>query len=127
MPVRGNEKGSPFPLCLSIKVYQERRATWQPEQVLSGHLPDTRMAPIWYVGGGMGDVCGETGESGIDWVIVGGESGRNHRPFNLDWARMIRNECVSACVPFFFKQVGGLTPKSGGKMLDGREWCEMPS
>lgn len=62
----------------------------------------------------------------IDWVIVGGESGPQHRPFDVDWARSLRDTCVEMAVPFFFKQHGGMTAKSGGKLLDGREWCEMP-
>jgi protein gp37 len=64
---------------------------------------------------------------GIGWVIVGGESGADHRAFDLDWARGIRDRCVEASVPFFFKQVGGRTPKAGGRDLDGRMWSEMPS
>jgi protein gp37 len=63
---------------------------------------------------------------GIDWVIVGGESGRKHRPLNLDWARGIRDQCLLAGVPFFFKQVGGRTPKAGGRLLDEREWNGWP-
>lgn len=63
---------------------------------------------------------------GIDWVIVGGESGPDHRSFDLAWARTIRDACVAAEVPFFFKQVGGRTPKAGGRDLDGRTWDEMP-
>jgi protein gp37 len=64
--------------------------------------------------------------TGIHWVIVGGESGPRHRPMDLDWARGIRDQCLEARVPFFFKQVGGRTPKSGGRELDGRTWDEMP-
>lgn len=64
---------------------------------------------------------------GIDWVIVGGESGRGHREMDLDWARDIRDQCMTAGVPFFFKQVGGRTPKAGGRLLDGREWNELPA
>ena len=64
---------------------------------------------------------------GINWVIVGGESGSEHRPMDLDWARDIREQCLKARVPFFFKQVGGRTPKAGGRLLDGREWNEMPT
>jgi protein gp37 len=62
----------------------------------------------------------------LDWVIVGGESGPRFRLFDLDWARTIRDQCTSAGVPFHFKQVGGRTPKAGGKALDGREWCQFP-
>ena len=63
---------------------------------------------------------------GIHWVIVGGESGPGHRPIRVEWVRDIRKQCVSANVPFFFKQWGGRTPKSGGRKLDGRYWDEMP-
>ena len=63
---------------------------------------------------------------GIDWVIVGGESGPGHRPIQPEWVRDIRAQCVAARIPFFFKQWGGRTPKAGGRMLDGQEWNEMP-
>ena len=65
--------------------------------------------------------------SGIDWVIVGGESGHHHRAVQLEWVRDIRDQCVRADVAFFFKQVGGRTPKAGGRMLDGRTWDQMPT
>src|SRR5690348_14838170 len=58
--------------------------------------------------------------SGIHWVIVGGESGHRHRPINIEWVRNIRQQCLAASVPFFFKQWGGLTAKSGGRVLDGK-------
>lgn len=64
--------------------------------------------------------------SGIDWVIVGGESGFGHRPIEVDWVRNIRDECNGAGIAFFFKQWGGHTPKAGGRELDGRTWDEMP-
>jgi protein gp37 len=64
---------------------------------------------------------------GIHWVIVGGESGAGHRPMNPAWVRQIRAQCVSAGVAFFFKQWGGRTPKSGGRVLDGRLWNEEPA
>lgn len=63
----------------------------------------------------------------IDWVIVGGESGPGARPMSADWVRPIRDQCDVAGVPFFFKQWGGRTPTSGGRVLDGRTWDEMPS
>jgi protein gp37 len=65
--------------------------------------------------------------SGIDWVIVGGESGRGARPVETDWVREIRDQCVSAGVGFFFKQWGGLRASTGGRLLDGRTWDESPS
>ncbi len=65
--------------------------------------------------------------TGIGWVIVGGESGPKHRPMKPEWVRSIRDQCVSAGVPFFFKQWGGRTPRSGGRLLDGRTWEEFPA
>jgi protein gp37 len=62
----------------------------------------------------------------IDWVIAGGESGPKHRPMDLDWARSLRDQCQVAGVSYFFKQVGGATPKSGGDLLDGVQWHQMP-
>lgn len=62
----------------------------------------------------------------ISWVIVGGESGRNHRPIRPEWVREIRDQCLSTKVPFFFKQWGGPRPKSGGRELDGRIWNDYP-
>ena len=65
---------------------------------------------------------------GIHWVIVGGESGRHARPMNLDWARGVRDLCISAGVAFFLKQLGGRRSKRGGSeaLLDGRRWLELP-
>lgn len=64
--------------------------------------------------------------SGIAWVIVGGESGPGARPLEADWVREVRDQCVVTRTAFFFKQWGGLRPKSGGRLLDGREWNEFP-
>jgi protein gp37 len=64
--------------------------------------------------------------TGIDWVIVGGESGPGARYMDPEWVREVRDQCVRADVAFFFKQWGGLRPKSGGRTLDGREWSEFP-
>jgi Protein of unknown function (DUF5131) len=63
---------------------------------------------------------------GIDWVIVGGESGPGFRPLDLDWVRDLRDRCVRLRIPLFFKQVGGRTPKAGDRELDGRTWDEFP-
>lgn len=63
---------------------------------------------------------------GIHWVIVGGESGVHHRHMDPAWVRDIRDQCVAARIPFFFKQWSGTRPKSLGRDLDGRTWDEMP-
>src|SRR5206468_1523749 len=63
---------------------------------------------------------------GIDWVIVGGESGPGARPMNPAWVRDIRDQCARAAVPFFFKQWGGTRKKKAGRLLDGRTFDEMP-
>jgi protein gp37 len=65
--------------------------------------------------------------AGIDWVIVGGESGPGARPMDVSWVRELRDQCRAANVAFFFKQWGGLRPKSGGRDLDGRPWNEFPA
>ena len=63
---------------------------------------------------------------GIDWVIVGGESGPRARPMDGRWALDIRDQCRQAGVPFFFKQWGGRNKKAAGRLLAGRTWDEMP-
>lgn len=63
---------------------------------------------------------------GLRWVVVGGESGPKARPMKAEWARTVRDQCLDANVAYFFKQVGGRTSKSGGRLLDGREWNQMP-
>lgn len=63
---------------------------------------------------------------GVHWVIVGGESGPDHRPIEAWWVRDIREQTARAGAAFFFKQWGGAKPKSGGRELDGRTWDEMP-
>lgn len=64
--------------------------------------------------------------SGIDWVIVGGESGPGARPMNPEWVLEIRNQCTRAKVPFFFKQWGGVNKKKAGRLLEGKTWNQMP-
>jgi protein gp37 len=63
----------------------------------------------------------------IHWVIVGGESGPRARPIKEEWAIAVRNQCVAAGVPFFFKQWGGRSPKTGGRTLDGKTWSQFPA
>ncbi|MBA3563950.1 MAG: phage Gp37/Gp68 family protein [Gammaproteobacteria bacterium] len=63
---------------------------------------------------------------GIDWVIVGGESGPKARPVDPAWVTDLRDQCERARVPFFFKQWGGKNKKRTGRLLEGRTWDEMP-
>jgi protein gp37 len=64
--------------------------------------------------------------TGIDWVIVGGESGPKSRPMAPEWAADLRDQCRRVSVPFFFKQWGGKNKKQAGRLLDGQVWDEMP-
>ena len=64
--------------------------------------------------------------TGIDWVIVGGESGPGARPMEADWVRSIRDLCLRSDVPFFFKQWGGVFKKKTGRTLDNKTWDQMP-
>jgi len=66
------------------------------------------------------DLCG------IDWIIVGGESGPGARPMKEKWVVDIRDQCHAADVPFFFKQWGGVRKKRAGRVLKDRTWDEMP-
>ena len=63
---------------------------------------------------------------GIDWVIVGGESGPGARPMRPDWVLDLRDQCRRVGVPFFFKQWGGPNKKRTGRELQGRTWDELP-
>ncbi len=63
---------------------------------------------------------------GVDWVIVGGESGPGARPMDPAWARDVRDQCLAQGVPFFFKQWGGVNKKAAGRHLDGRVWEQFP-
>jgi protein gp37 len=63
---------------------------------------------------------------GIDWVIVGGESGPGSRPMEAEWVTSIRKQCRQAKVAFFFKQWGGVQKKRTGRVLEGRTYDEMP-
>jgi protein gp37 len=70
---------------------------------------------------------GEVDLSGIHWVIVGGESGPGARPMQYEWVASIRDQCLVAGVPFFFKQWGGVQKKRNGRTLDERTHDEMPA
>jgi protein gp37 len=64
---------------------------------------------------------------GIDWAIVGGESGPSARPVDPAWVADLRDQCLKARIPFFFKQWGGVQKKKTGRTLEGRTWDEMPT
>lgn len=63
---------------------------------------------------------------GVDWVIVGGESGPKARHMSPEWVTNLRDQCLVQKVPFFFKQWGGVNKKKAGRLLNGRTWDEMP-
>ena len=69
---------------------------------------------------------GEFDLAGIDWVIVGGESGPGARPMEAAWVRSIRTQCRNHRIPFFFKQWGGVQKSRNGRHLDGRLYDEFP-
>jgi len=64
---------------------------------------------------------------GIQWAIIGGESGPGARPLEPVWVADIRDQCIRAKVPFFFKQWGGVNKKKAGRLLEGRTWDEIPT
>jgi len=68
----------------------------------------------------------DLGLSGIDWAIVGGESGPGARPMKKEWAMDIRDQCKAQKVAFFFKQWGGVNKKRAGRRLDGHLYSDMP-
>jgi len=71
--------------------------------------------------------CCKTDLKGIDWAIVGGESGPGARPMKKEWVTEILHNCKTENVPFFFKQWGGTNKKRNGRLLDGQTWDEMPA
>ena len=91
------------------------------------HLRQTRATVRFLSAEPLLDDLGPVDFRGIHWVIVGGESGPRARPMKQEWVRNIRRQCLHQQVPFFFKQWGGFRPKSGGRLLDGREWNEYPA
>lgn len=64
---------------------------------------------------------------GLDWVIVGGESGPQARPIKEEWVLSIQSKCQKEGVPFFFKQWGGVNKKKAGRLLQGRTWDQLPA
>ena len=74
----------------------------------------------------LGDL-GKVNLKGINWVIVGGESGPNFRPMESKWATNIRDQCLKKDIPYFFKQWGGYNKKVNGRKLEGKEWSQTPN
>lgn len=71
--------------------------------------------------------AGKISLENIDWVIVGGESGPRSRPILKEWVDEVKDQCLAANVPFFFKQWGGFNKKKTGRLLDGRVWNQIPA
>lgn len=69
---------------------------------------------------------GELDLHGINWVIVGGESGPRARPIREQWVLSLRDQCLAADIPFFFKQWGGTRKSTTGRTLQGRTWDAIP-
>lgn len=94
------------------------------------------LGPIDLAKGGL--LARDEFDRGLDWVIVGGESGPGARPMHPNWARSLRDQCTATGVAFHFKQWGAWGPsdpneelrwwgkKAAGRMLDGRTWDEFP-
>lgn len=135
-----------------LGVSVEDRKTWMERSEILRQIP-AAVRMVSYEPA-LGDL-GQIDLSGIGWLICGGESGPNARPMHPDWARSVRDQCVTAGVPFFFKQWGEFSPvkpndhgpwpgskvekwedspmlikygkKSAGRLLDDREWNEYPT
>jgi len=118
---RYHDKPAPSHIWLGVSV-EDRRALRRIDHLRAANA-SVRFLSIEPLLEPLGSVDLE----GIHWVIVGGESGPGFRAMKLRWARELRDQCVEAGVAFFFKQWGGLRPKSGGNQLDGRVWDEYPA
>ena len=107
---------------------ENSRFSWRIEELLdvSAHLRFISAEPLL----GRVDFKAYLASDGIGWVIAGGESGGRPkhppRPMKSEWVQLVRDQCIEAGVPFFFKQWGGRLP-GGSALLDGRSWQEMPS
>jgi protein gp37 len=118
---RYGEAGAPPHVWLGVSVEDGTKLS------RARHLADTPAAMRFLSIEPLLGPVGRLPLDGIGWVIVGGESGPKARPMLPDWAREVRDQCLANRVPFFFKQWGGPRPKSGGRLLDGREWSQWPA
>jgi len=94
-----------------------------------GRIDDLRTVPAAVRFLSMEPLLGPVPElelDGIDWVIVGGESGPGARPMREEWVLSVKEQCETAGVPFFFKQWGGVNKKKAGRLLSGKTWDAYP-
>jgi protein gp37 len=118
---RYKERAAPTHMWFGVSV-ENAQATSRIAHLQKAHAA-VRFLSIEPLIAPVGKLCLEN----IHWVIVGGESGPGARPMKPEWAIDIRNQCVKARVPFFFKQWGGRSPKTGGRLLEGEEWSQFPT
>ncbi len=118
---RYNDRTAPAHIWLGVSVENEQATS------RIAHLQKARTAVRFLSIEPLIAPVGELCLDNIHWVIVGGESGPGARPMKPEWAIDIRNQCVKAHVPFFFKQWGGRSPKTGGRLLEGKEWSQFPT
>jgi protein gp37 len=117
---RYSERKVPAHIWLGVSV-EDKKATSRVEHLRKANATvrflsiEPLLAPV-----------GKLNLHGIDWVIVGGESGPHARPMDPAWALDIRDQCMAKKIAFFFKQWGGRSPKAGGRLLDGEEWSQFP-
>ncbi len=117
---RYGQRPAPVHIWLGVSI-EDRRALTRLR-----HLKETH-ARVRFVS--FEPLLGDLGSldlAGVHWAIAGGESGPNARRMEAAWVRQLRDECQRQRVPFFFKQWGGLRPKSGGNHLDGKKWLQYP-
>jgi protein gp37 len=117
---RYGKSSAPSHIWLGVSVEDARNA------VRLGHLRASQAAVKFVSFEPLLGSVGKIDLRGINWAIVGGESGPRARPMAEEWAIEIRDQCQKAKVAFFFKQWGGSRPKSGGRLLSGREWNQYP-
>jgi protein gp37 len=91
-----------------------------------GHLQESQAGVRFLSVEPLLEDLGEIALGGIDWVIVGGESGHGARPMSGDWVLNIRDQCLRDSVPFFFKQWGGVRKSINGRVLEGKTYNEFP-
>jgi len=111
---------APAHIWLGVSVEDKRRL------VRLRHLSETQASVRFVSFEPLLEDLGRIDLAGIHWAIAGGESGPRWRPVDADWIRSLRDQCAAADVPFFFKQWGGIRPKSGGNTLDGQQWAQYP-